>query len=96
MSAAVKVVKSVGHRCKWSCQRHKSGCRRPLTWLAEAGLEARTDLVQRSDGLLEEDLFVDCKVQRVKVKLCSWSGLVDWAIADRKLGRFDGSVEPVA
>jgi len=49
-----------------------------------------------SDGLLEEDLFVDCNVQRVKVKLCSWRGLVEWAIADRKLGRFDGSVESVA
>jgi len=71
-------------------------CRRPLTWLAEVGLEARTDLVQRSDGLLEEDLLVDCNVQRVKVKLCSWRGLVEWAIADRKLGRFDGSVESVA
>jgi hypothetical protein len=64
--------------------------------LAEAGLEARTDLVQRSDGLLEENLFVDCNVQRVKVKLCPWRGLVESALADRKLGRFDGSVESVA
>jgi hypothetical protein len=35
-------------------------------------------------------------VQRVKAKLCSWRGLVEWAIADRKLGTFDGSVESVA
>jgi hypothetical protein len=54
--------------------------------LVEVGLEARTDLMQRSDGLLEEDLFVDCNVQMVKVKLCSWRGLVEWAVADRKLG----------
>jgi hypothetical protein len=52
--------------------------------------------MQRSDGLLEDDLFVDCNVQRVKVKLCSWRGLVESAIADRKLGRFDGLVESVA